>query len=327
MTQHGWIDGFGRRIEYLRLSVTDRCDLRCTYCMPEEFRDYEEPAHWLRFEEILRILRIFSARGLRRIRLTGGEPLLRGRLPELVHQIKELPGISDLSISTNGTQLLKKAPALKIAGVDRLNVSLDTLDRARFSALARRDALEQVMGGLEKARKLGFKAIKINMVWLPESRIDELESMIDYCRPRGFVLRLIETMPMGASGRAVGHTSLQPIITLLREKYGFVDGVVAGGGPARYLVSPGEDFSVGFITPMSQHFCGTCNRVRMTVDGILHLCLGQEDRLDLRSLLRGGATDDEIETEIRRALMRKPEKHSFNEAPLKLLRPMSKTGG
>lgn len=327
MSDQAWIDGYGRRIEYLRLSVTDRCDLRCSYCMPEDFTEFEEPSHWLNFDEITRVLRIFSANGMRKVRLTGGEPLLRGRVTDLAARIKGLPGVTDLSVSTNGTQLLKKAHALRQAGVDRLNVSLDTLDRERYASLVKRDVLDQVVQGLDEAQRVGFKVIKINMVWLPGSTLDELLAMIDYCRPRGFILRLIETMPMGSAGRAAGHASLQPTIAALRERYGLVDGVIAGGGPARYLKSPEGDFSIGFITPISQHFCETCNRVRMTVDGVLHLCLGQEDRLDLRALLRAGATDAEIETEVRRALQRKPQRHEFKDIPLKLVRPMSKTGG
>jgi len=323
----GWVDGFGRRIDYLRISVTDRCDLRCSYCMPEHFRDYEEPAHWLRFDEIERILRIFASRGLGKVRLTGGEPLLRGGIADLAARIKRLPGMADLSISTNGTQLLKRAQALKDAGVDRLNVSLDTLDRERFASLVRRDVLKQVVLGLEKAAALGFGKIKINMVWLPETSAAELDAMIDFCRAHGFILRLIETMPMGGTGRAAGHASLQPTIAALRERYGLIDGVVAGGGPARYLVSPSGDFSIGFITPLSQHFCETCNRVRLTVDGVLHLCLGQEDQLDLRALLRGGASDEEVIAAIDAALLRKPHRHEFGEKPMKLVRPMSKTGG
>jgi len=327
MTSPALIDGFGRRIEYLRLSVTDRCDLRCSYCMPEGFRDYEEPAHWLSFDEIERLVRILAGNGLSRVRLTGGEPLLRGNVAGLAARIRAIGGIDDLSVSTNGTQLLKKAAALRAAGVDRLNVSLDTLDRERYAQLVRRDVLPDVLAGLDHAARQGFRAIKVNMVWLPDTTMAELAAMIDFCRPRGFILRLIETMPMGGAGRAAGHASLQPTIAALRERFGLVDGVVPGGGPARYLVSPETGFSVGFITPISQHFCATCNRVRMTVDGVLHLCLGQEDRLDLRALLRGGAGDDDIAGAIRAALMRKPERHEFNERPLKLMRPMSKTGG
>lgn len=324
------IDSFGRRIDYLRLSVTDRCDLRCSYCMPEGFKDYEEPEDWLRFDEIVRVLALFARHGLQRVRLTGGEPLLRGRLVDLVRQIRTIPGISDLSLSSNGTNLARHAASLRAAGVDRLNVSLDTLNHERFCSITHRDALDDVLHGLQSARQAGFARIKINMVWLAGGNNDEnneLDAMIDFCRRENFVLRLIETMPIGATGRASAYSSLQPYIAELRQRFNLVDGVVAGGGPARYLVDPGSDFSLGFITPLSQHFCATCNRVRMTVDGTLQLCLGQEDQLAFRPLLRGGASDDDLDAALRAAIQRKPERHEFNEAPGKIVRFMSMTGG
>ncbi len=325
--EHRLIDQFGRRIEYLRLSVTDRCDLRCAYCMPADFADYQDPAHWLSFEEIRRVLSVLAGCGLSRVRITGGEPLLRNRIVQLAASIKRIEGIRDLSLSTNGTQLGKHAGALRRAGVDRINVSLDTLRPERFARITRRDALQQVFSGLDAASAAGFAAIKVNMVWMPGTNDDEIEDMIGYCRDRGYILRLIENMPMGDSGREAGHSSLQPMIAGIQKRYGLIDGVIPGGGPARYLVSPDQDFSIGFITPLSQHFCASCNRIRMTVDGTLQLCLGQEDRLELRPLLRGGASDNDIEAAIMAAIRRKPERHEFLEAPQKLLRFMSMTGG
>jgi cyclic pyranopterin phosphate synthase len=321
------IDGFGRRIDYLRLSVTDRCDLRCTYCMPEGFKDYEEPEDWLRFDEIVRVLSLFARHGLQRVRLTGGEPLLRGRLAELAAQIKAIPGIEDLSLSSNGTQLAKHAASLRQAGVDRLNISLDTLNHERFCSITRRDALDDVLQGLQAARQAGFGRIKINMVWMAGGNNDELDAMIDFCRQENFILRLIETMPIGATGRASDYASLQPHIADLKQRFGLVDGVIPGGGPARYLVDPASDFSLGFITPLSQHFCETCNRVRMTVDGTLQLCLGQEDQLEFRPLLRSGASDADLDAALRQAIARKPERHEFIDAPGKVVRFMSMTGG
>jgi cyclic pyranopterin phosphate synthase len=321
------IDGFGRRIDYLRLSVTDRCDLRCTYCMPEGFKDYEEPEDWLRFDEIVRVLSLFARHGLQRVRLTGGEPLLRGRLAELASQIKAIPGIDDLSLSSNGTQLAKHAASLRQAGVDRLNISLDTLNHERFCSITRRDALDDVLQGLQAARQAGFGRIKINMVWMAGGNNDELDAMIDFCRQENFILRLIETMPIGATGRASDYASLQPHIADLKKRFKLVDGVIPGGGPARYLVDPASDFSLGFITPLSQHFCETCNRVRMTVDGTLQLCLGQEDQLEFRPLLRNGASDADLDAALRQAIARKPERHEFKEAPGKVMRFMSMTGG
>ena len=320
-------DRFGRRVEYLRLSVTDRCDLRCAYCMPSDYAGYEEPAHWLSFDEIERLVGLFARFGLRRVRLTGGEPLLRNGLAGLARRLKAIPGIDDLSLSTNGTQLKKHGPALREAGVDRLNVSLDTLQPARFSEITRRDALADVLAGLAAARQIGFAPIKINMVWLAGVNDDELEAMVDFCRRGQFILRLIETMPMGDSGRQSQFASLQPLMASLKSRFGLVDGLIPGGGPARYLVSPDGQFSLGFITPLSQHFCATCNRVRLTVDGMLHLCLGQDDRLDLRTLLRSGVSDAGIQDAIQAAIARKPERHDFSERPEKIIRVMSSTGG
>ena len=327
MEQKHLTDRFGRRIEYLRLSVTDRCDLRCAYCMPSDFSGYEEPEHWLTFDEIERLVGLFARFGLRRVRLTGGEPLMRNGLAGLARRIKAIPGVDDLSLSTNGTQLRKHGQALRDAGVDRLNVSLDTLQPSRFAEITRRDALADVLAGLSTAREIGFAPIKINMVWLAGINDDELEAMVDFCRRGQFILRLIETMPMGETGRQTQYASLQPLIASLKSRFGLIDGVIPGGGPARYLVSPDGQFNLGFITPMSQHFCATCNRVRLTVDGILHLCLGQEDRLDLRSLMRSGESDQSILAAIQGAIDRKPERHEFSERPEKIIRLMSSTGG
>lgn len=320
-------DSFGRRVEYLRLSVTDRCDLRCTYCMPSDFAGYEEPDHWLSFAEIERLVGLFARFGLRRVRLTGGEPLVRKGLAGLARSLKAIPGIDDLSLSTNGTQLKKQGQALRDAGVDRLNVSLDTLQPARFAKITRRDALADVLAGLAAASEIGFAPIKINMVWLAGVNDDELEAMVDFCRRGRFILRLIETMPMGETGRQSQFASLQPLMAALKCRFGLVDGLIPGGGPARYLVSPDGQFSLGFITPMSQHFCAACNRVRLTVDGMLHLCLGQEDRLDLRTLMRRGDSDEQLLAEIQAAIQRKPERHEFSERPEKIIRVMSSTGG
>lgn len=321
------VDSFGRRIDYLRLSVTDRCDLRCAYCMPPEFKDYEDPAHWMTVEETVRVAKVFLGLGMHRVRLTGGEPLLRARFGKLIEMLGKLDGLNELSLSTNGTQLARYAKLLKTSGVSRLNVSLDTLSRARFIELARRDVLPDVLAGLDAAKAEGFKLIKINMVWIPEINGDDLDPMVEYCRRQGFVLRLIENMPMGDAARKLGSTSLQPVIESLRQRHGLINKVIAGGGPARYLASPDGQFTIGFITPVSQHFCDACNRVRMSVSGTLHLCLGQEQNLELLPMLRAGASDDDLSQAIRGAIARKPWRHDFNERPEKVIRIMSATGG
>lgn len=321
------VDRFGRSIDYLRLSVTDRCDLRCSYCLPERFKGFEEPADWLSADEIVRLVDLFAAHGVGRVRLTGGEPLLRRGVVDLAARLAALPGLRDLSLSTNATQLARQAKALRQAGVSRLNVSLDSLRRERVRGISRKDALPEILRGLEVARAEGFAPIKINMVVMRGVNDDEIDDLVAYCVERGFVLRLIETMPMGASGQAAAFADLQPIQQRLKERFGLVEGIIPGGGPARYLVSPDGRTNVGFITPLSQHFCATCNRVRLTVTGELHLCLGQEDRLDLRELLRRGESDEAIVAAIRAALDRKPERHEFRERPGKIVRVMASTGG
>jgi cyclic pyranopterin phosphate synthase len=321
------VDPFGRSIDYVRLSVTDRCDLRCTYCMPEDFKGFEEPEHWLNFDEIGRLIGAFARLGVKRVRLTGGEPLLRRNLPDLAAQLSTLPGIEDLSLSTNATQLAKHAQALKDAGVGRLNVSLDSLKRERVEKINGRDVFDRIMAGLEAAHAVGFDRIKLNMVAMAGVNDDEIDAMVEFAMRGNYILRFIETMPMGDTGRASSFLDLQPIKTRLAEKYGLVETALAGGGPARYLGTPDGRFNIGFITPLSQHFCGTCNRVRVSVDGTLYLCLGQDDKLELGPLLRAGASDAAIEQAILEAVAHKPERHEFREAPQKLVRFMSMTGG
>lgn len=320
-------DRFGRRVEYLRLSVTDRCDLRCTYCIPEGFKDFEEPAQWLSFDEIERVVGAFARMGVSKVRLTGGEPLLRRGLPELAHRLNALPGVKDLSLSTNATQLAKHALELKKAGISRLNISLDSLKPERFSQIVRRDCLDQVLAGLMAAKEAGFAPIKINMVVMAGVNDDEIDDMVAYCIRHDFTLRMIEAMPMGETGRNAQYLDLQPVKERLQKRFGLVPGVMAGGGPARYLQSPDGAFTVGFITPLSQHFCDTCNRVRMSVDGTLFMCLGQDESLELRPLLRAGASDGELAEAIRAAIELKPHRHEFRENPGQVVRFMSLTGG
>ncbi len=322
-------DSFQRTIEYVRLSVTDRCDLRCHYCLPEGYRDFQEPAEWLTFDEIERVLRAFAALGVRRVRLTGGEPLTRHGLPELAARLSRLPGVEDLSLSTNAVQLKKFAGVLYRAGVRRLNVSLDSLRPDRFAAITGGGRLDKVLDGLMAAKAVGFTPIKLNMVALRGVNDDEFEDMVRFCLEHDFTLRLIETMPVGDTGRAAaGHyLDLQDVRRRLAEKFELLPAVMSGGGPARYVQLAGTDLKIGFITPLSQHFCETCNRVRLAADGTLYLCLGQDDKLELRPLLRAGITDEELKHEIRASMARKPERHEFREQPGKIVRFMARTGG
>lgn len=321
-------DRFGRTVEYLRLSVTDRCDLRCSYCIPKGFRDFEEPEQWLTFDEIERLLGAFARLGVSRVRLTGGEPLLRRNLPQLASRIAALPGIRDLSLSTNATQLARHAAALKAAGVSRINVSLDSLDRACMEKITGRDSLAQILDGLMAGKAAGFSPIKINMVAMRGVNDDEIDDMVSFCIEQKFVLRLIEAMPMGATGRDTAYLDLGPIRARLQQKFGLQpEAAEIGGGPARYWTTADGSASIGFITPMSQHFCATCNRVRLAVDGTLYLCLGQEEKFEFRPLLRAGASEAELEAAIRQAIELKPQKHEFRERPEKIIRFMAQTGG
>jgi cyclic pyranopterin phosphate synthase len=322
------IDPFGRHIEYVRLSVTDRCDLRCFYCLPKGFRDFQEPDNWLSFDEIERVIGAFGALGVRRVRLTGGEPLTRHRLPELAARLAALPGIEDLSLSTNATQLDKHAVALKAAGVTRINVSLDSLRPERFKTITG-GRLDKVLAGLMAAKAAGFAPIKINMVALRGVNDDEFEDMVAFCIKHDFTLRFIETMPMGSTGRdaADNYIDLQDVKRRLSERYELIPGVMPGGGPARYVRVAGSELRIGFITPISQHFCATCNRVRLSAEGTLYLCLGQDDKVELRPLLRAGISDTELQQAIVQAIKLKPERHEFKEKPQQVIRFMSVTGG
>lgn len=322
-------DSFQRRIEYLRLSVTDRCDLRCTYCLPQGYREFEEPAHWLNFDEMERIARAFTELGVRRIRLTGGEPLSRGRIAELAARIGALPGLDDLSISTNATRLSEFARPLKAAGVSRVNVSLDSLRADRFAEITGGGDLGEVMNGLMAAKDAGLAPVKINMVAMRGVNDDEFEDMVAFCLEHDFTLRFIELMPMGSTGRAAGaqYLDLQEVRRALAQRYELLPAVMAGGGPARYVQVAGTPLKIGFITPISQHFCGTCNRVRLAVDGTLYTCLGQEHRVELRPLLRSGGSDADLVAAIQEGIRNKPERHEFTTQPEKIIRFMSATGG
>jgi cyclic pyranopterin phosphate synthase len=321
-------DRFGRHIEYLRLSVTDRCDLRCQYCLPNGYTGFETPDEWLSFAEIEQVIRVFAQLGTHRIRITGGEPLVRPQLSTLIQRLAQLPGIDDLSLSTNATRLAKQAQALHQAGISRINVSLDSLRADRYKQLTG-GKLHKVLAGLMAARAAGFAPIKINMVVMRDHNDDEIEDMVAFCIEHGFTLRLIEPMPMGDTGRNASehYVDLQEVKARLAQRYELIDSMMPGGGPARYVRVAGTDLRIGFITPISQHFCENCNRVRLAVDGTLHMCLGQNDSYPLRDILRRGCSDEELQQHILAAIDLKPERHEFEEHPEKILRFMSYTGG
>lgn len=322
------IDPFGRRVEYVRLSVTDKCNMRCFYCIPRGFTSFEEPRNWLTFDEVERLMGVFAGLGVRRIRLTGGEPLVRKNLPLLASRLSSLPGIEDLSMSTNASLLKDHALALKEAGVTRINVSLDSLNAERFQQITG-GSLQTVLEGLDAAKAAGLSPVKINVVAMKGLNDDEFEAIVDYCLENDFTLRFIETMPVGATGMSATdhYYDLQQLKERLERNYRLIPGMMPGGGPARYYRVEGTQLRIGFITPISQHFCETCNRVRISVEGTLYLCLGQNDKVELRPLLRQGASDAQLRDAVIAALALKPRRHEFNEQPGQVVRIMSQTGG
>ena len=303
-------DRFGRRIHYLRLSVTDRCDFRCSYCLPRSHRDFATPQSWLTAPEIARVVGLFTELGVSHVRLTGGEPLVRKELPDITRQLAALPGIQDLSLSTNASRMADFASELKAAGITRLNVSLDSLDADKFRQVTGGD-LQRVLNGIEAAKQAGFAPIKINMVAMRGINDGEVDDMV------------------GTGGQEAQdrYMPLSEVEELLRLRFTLEPAAMKGSGPARYFRVDDTDLRIGFITPQSQHFCETCNRVRLSVDGDLYLCLGQEDKVELGRMLRAGASDDELRQAIVDGIAHKPERHEFLSAPTAILRPMSALGG
>lgn len=321
------VDGHGRRIDYLRISVTDRCDLRCTYCLPAHFKDFDAPVHWLTHDEMTRLVGLFTAMGVRKLRLTGGEPLTRGGLATLAGALAALPGVQDLSLSTNGTRLARHAADLRAAGVKRLNVSLDTLDAAAYARITGRDCLDDVLRGLHAARSAGFAPIKLNAVVQAGTPENDLDRLLAYSRAHGYILRLIEPMPVGSTGRRTMGVDLSALGPRLADRHGLLPVLAGrGAGPARYWGDAGSP-ALGVITPMSQHFCDACNRVRLGADGTLYPCLGEHASVPLGALLRQGASDTQLAHAIVGAIAAKPERHDFTRHPERIVRFMSQTGG
>jgi cyclic pyranopterin phosphate synthase len=335
MTRTPLIDSFGRKVDYVRLSVTDRCDLRCMYCMSEEMA-FLPKADLLTFDEMDRLAQALIARGVRRLRLTGGEPLVRRGVMDLIRSLGarvRKGALDELTLTTNGTQLTLHAEALAAAGVRRVNVSLDTRDRDVFARIARRDCLPQVLDGIEAARAAGL-AVKINTVALARDNRAELPWLIAWAHRQGFDITLIETMPMGEieQARSDQFVSLKDVRRDLEAFWTLEDVApfARAGGPARYVRVSETGGRLGFITPLSHNFCEACNRVRITCTGVMYMCLGQDDRIDLRTPLRAGAGDDALHDALDRAMARKPKGHDFvierAHAPA-VARHMSVTGG
>jgi cyclic pyranopterin phosphate synthase len=326
------IDRFGRRIDYLRISVTDRCDFRCVYCMSEHMQ-FLPKSEVLSFEEIDQIAAAFIARGTRKIRLTGGEPLVRRDIMELVERIgRHLGhGLDELTLTTNGSQLRRYADRLKGAGMRRINVSLDTLDERKFREITRRGRIADVLDGIDAAAEAGLK-IKLNMVAMRGINDGEIEPMMAFAHGRGFGLTLIEGMPLGEVGldRVESYLPLRELRNRLAANYTLEPTDHRTGGPARYDWVKETNGLLGFITPMSHNFCESCNRVRLTATGQLFMCLGQEDMVDLREVLRTDGPDA-LDAALDRAMLLKPKGHDFvldrDHTGPALSRHMSVTGG
>ncbi|WP_254447581.1 GTP 3',8-cyclase MoaA [Sphingomonas sp. ID1715] len=324
------IDGFGRRISYVRLSVTDRCDLRCRYCMAEQMVFLPKP-DILTLEELAILGELFIARGVTRIRLTGGEPLVRRGIETLIARLSERidDGLDELTLTTNGTQLARFAPLLAQAGVRRVNVSLDSRDPERFRHITRRGDLAQVLGGIGAAKAAGLR-IKINMVALKGLNEDEIADMLAWCAGEGHDLTLIETMPLGdvEGDRTDHYLPLDGVKRALDQRFALIPSLMRTGGPARYWDVAGAGIRLGLITPLTNNFCAGCNRIRVAATGTVYGCLGHDQKVELRDLLRAGGTAAVSEA-LDRLLSGKPERHRFDIAAASpaTARHMSVTGG
>jgi cyclic pyranopterin phosphate synthase len=327
------IDQFARRITYLRLSVTDRCDLRCAYCMPER-QVFLPRAEVLTLEELYKLALGFIDRGITKLRLTGGEPLVRRDMIDLVGALGRMlgHGLDELTMTTNGTRLAEFADAIRAAGVRRINVSLDTLDRERFARLARRDALPQVLEGIAAASEAGLE-VKINTVALKGVNEDEIPDLIAWAHGRGFAMTLIEVMPLGEveEDRFDHYLPLSVMRERLERQWTLTPSDHRTGGPARYFDVAETGGRLGLITPLTNNFCDGCNRIRVTATGQLYACLGGSERVDLRAALRSADPEAALADALNLAMRIKPERHHFvidrpGGAPA-LARHMSMTGG
>lgn len=329
------VDPFARAISYLRVSVTDRCDFRCTYCMTEHMT-FLPKADLLSLEELDRLCSVFVGLGVEKLRVTGGEPLVRKGILTYFQAMKrhlDAGSLKELTLTTNGSQLARFAADLAACGVKRINVSLDTLDPAKFAEITRWGRLPQVLEGIAAARGVGLR-IKINAVALKGFNEDELFPLVEWCGREGHDLTFIEVMPMGEMGdvhRLDQYWSLKDLRARLETRFTLTDLAERTGGPARYVRLKETGQKIGFITPLTHNFCESCNRVRLTCTGELFMCLGQEDRADLRAPLRASANDAVVVDAIRAAILRKPKGHDFDYSRQsvkgQMTRHMSHTGG
>lgn len=323
-------DRFGRTVNYVRLSVTDRCDFRCVYCMAEDMT-FLPRQQILSLEEIARVARSFVALGTEKIRLTGGEPLVRKDILELVREIGSY-GLRDFAMTTNGSQLSTMAEPLSKAGLHRLNISLDSLDAEKFRSITRTGKLSQVLEGIDAACAAGFRGIKLNVVVMKGRNDEEIPDLIEFARRKQVDISFIEEMPLGnisEHDRGLALCTSDEVRDIIQQRYELTPTTDDSGGPARYYRMSDSNIRVGFISPHSHNFCSTCNRVRVTVEGRLLLCLGNEHSMDLRRVLRANPTSDEkLQSTIIEAMDLKPERHHFStDGDVQILRFMNMTGG
>ncbi len=322
------IDKFGRKINYLRISVTDRCDFRCIYCMDEKMR-FLARDQILTLEEIEQIARTFVHLGVEKIRITGGEPLVRRNILWLFEKLSQLNGLKELVLTTNGSQLKTMAQDLRNSGVKRLNISLDTLKEDRFQKITRTGHLSDVLNGIQQAKKVGFKKIKINSVIMKNRNADETIDLVNFAIAEDLDITFIEEMPLGLMAehdRSEVFYSSDEVLKDLKQHFDLIELLETTGGPAKYYQIIGKSNKIGFISPHSHNFCDTCNRVRLTAEGRLLLCLGQEHSVDLRKTIR--TCPEQLEQTIRKSMDLKPQGHDFNiqEQPM-IFRYMNHTGG
>lgn len=323
-------DRFGRTVNYVRLSVTDRCDFRCVYCMAEDMT-FLPRQQVLSLEEIARVARNFVSLGTEKIRLTGGEPMVRNGILDLVREIGSY-GLRDFAMTTNGSQLATMAEPLRKAGMHRLNISLDSLDADKFHSITRTGKLNQVLDGIDAAREAGFRSIKLNTVVMKGRNDEEIPELIEFARRKQVDISFIEEMPLGEISehdRGLALCTSEEVRETIRQHHELVPATEDSGGPARYYRMPDSPIRVGFISPHSHNFCATCNRVRVTVEGRLLLCLGNEHSVDLRRVLRANPTsDNKLRQTIINAMDLKPERHHFStNGDVQILRFMNMTGG
>jgi cyclic pyranopterin phosphate synthase len=326
-----YCDAYNRPIEYLRISVTDRCNLRCVYCMPEEGVEQLPREDMLSYEEIARLARIVAGMGIHKMRITGGEPLARKGIVRLVRLLAAIPGVDDLAMTTNGTLLAGAAEGLARAGLKRVNISLDTLRPERYAAMTRRGRLEDVLAGIAAAERAGLTPIKINVVVVRGVNDDEVPELARRAVDDGWNVRFIEVMPLGAGPRWEddGYVPSAELRRRIEATFGPLQGVDGdGGGPARYYRLPGATGTIGFISPLSEHFCTRCNRLRLTAGGQLLPCLMSEEAIDMRPALRSGASDEELRGRVEQAIRAKPAGHEMGKKRRGAgAAPMSRIGG